>query len=120
MLRGVEQDGPGNQLCLNGGFMPDTLLSSLSSTLNLTSRHEIAKFLGESEQAITRGFEFATATVFDGLRRQIGQSDLMRQVIELANKAPADIGAVLNTGQLGNPNSSLILGGKKFLSSVLG
>jgi hypothetical protein len=93
--------------------MPGTLLSSLSSTLKLTAREEIARFLGESEQAVTRGFEFATAALFDGLHRQTGQSEVMRQVIELASKAPADVGAALNASQLGNPNSPLILGGKK-------
>ena len=100
--------------------MPDTLLSSLSSTLKLSTREEIARFLGESEPAVSRGLEFATAAVFGGLNRQTGQSDIMRQVIELASKAPADVGATLNASQLGNPNSPLILGGKKFLSSVLG
>ena len=100
--------------------MPDTLLSSLSSTLKLTTREEIARFLGESEPAVSRGLEFATSAVFGGLHRQTGQSDVMRQVIDLASKAPADIGAALTAGQLGNPNSPLILGGKKFLSFVLG
>jgi OOP family OmpA-OmpF porin len=100
--------------------MPDTLLSSLSSTLNLTTREEIARFLGESEPAVSRGLEFATSAVFDGLHRQTGQSEIMRQVIDLASKAPADIGAALGAGQLGNPNSALILGGKKLLSAVLG
>jgi OmpA-OmpF porin, OOP family len=100
--------------------MPDTLLSSLSSTLKLTTREEIARFLGESEPAVSRGLEFATSAVFDGLHRLTGQSDIMRQVIDLASKAPADIGAALSTGQLGNPNSPLILGGKKLLSAVLG
>ena len=94
--------------------MPDTLLASLSSTLKLTAREEIARSLGESEQAVSRGLEFATATVFDGLHRQTGQSDVMRQVIDLASKAPADIGSTLNASQLSNPNSPLILGGKKF------
>jgi hypothetical protein len=61
--------------------MPDTLLSSLSSTLKLKTREEIARFLGESEQAVTRGFEFATAALFEGLHRQTGQSEVMRQVI---------------------------------------
>jgi OmpA-OmpF porin, OOP family len=100
--------------------MPDTMLSSLSSSLNLSTREEIARLLGESEQAVARGLEFATSAVFDGLHRQTGQSDVMRQVIDLASKAPADVGATLNASQLGNPNSPLILGGKKFLSSLLG
>jgi len=100
--------------------MPDTLLASLSSTLKLTAREEIARSLGESEQAVSRGLEFATSAVFDGLHRQTGQSDVMRQVIDLASKAPSDIGSTLNASQLSNPNSPLILGGKKFLSSLLG
>ena len=100
--------------------MPDTLLSSLSSILKLTTREEIARFLGESEPAVSRGLEFATSALFDGLHRQTGQSDIMRQVIDLASKAPADIGAALSGGQLGNPNSALILGGKRLLSLVFG
>jgi hypothetical protein len=100
--------------------MPDTLLASLSSTLKLSTREEIARTLGESEQAVSRGLELATAAVFDGLHRQIGQSDAVRQVIDLASKAPADIGSAVNASQLANPASALITGGKKFLSSVLG
>jgi OOP family OmpA-OmpF porin len=100
--------------------MPDTLLFSLSSALTLSTREEIARSLGESEQAVSRGLEFATAAVFGGLHRQTGQSDVMRQVVELASKAPADVSSTLTASQLGNPNSPLILGGKKFLSSVLG
>jgi OmpA-OmpF porin, OOP family len=100
--------------------MPDTLLSSLSSALKLSTREEIARFLGESEPAVSRGLEFATSAIFEGLHRLTGQSDVMRQVIDMAGKAPADIGAALTSGQLGNPNSPLLLGGKKFLSAVLG
>ena len=85
--------------------MPDTLLSSLSSTLNLSTREEIARSLGESEQAVSKGLEFATAALFGGLHRQTGQSDVMRQVVELASKAPTDLGSALNASQLGNPNS---------------
>ena len=59
--------------------MPDTLLSSLSSTLKLTTREEIATFLGESEPAVSRGLEFATSALFDGLHRQTGQADITRQ-----------------------------------------
>jgi outer membrane protein OmpA-like peptidoglycan-associated protein len=100
--------------------MPDTLLSSLSSALKLSTREEIARFLGESEPAVSRGLEFATSAIFEGLHRLTSQSEVMRQVIDMAGKAPADISAALASGQLGNPNSPLLLGGKKFLSSVLG
>ncbi len=100
--------------------MPNTLLSSLSSTLNLSTREEIARTLGESEPAVSRGFELATAAIFDGLNRLTGQPDAMRQVIDMAFKGPADIGSAVIAGQLASPTSPLISSGKKFLTVVLG
>jgi OmpA-OmpF porin, OOP family len=100
--------------------MPNTLLSSLSSTLNLSAREEIARTLGESEPAVSRGFELATAAIFDGLNRLTGQPDAMRQVIDMASKGPADIGSAVIAGQLASPTSPLISSGKKFLTAVLG
>ena len=37
--------------------MPNTLLSSLSSTLKLTTREEIARTLGESEPSVSKGLQ---------------------------------------------------------------
>ncbi|HXP10732.1 MAG TPA: OmpA family protein [Acidobacteriaceae bacterium] len=100
--------------------MTNALLSSVSSTLNLSTRQEIAKLLGEPESAVSKGLELATSAAFAGLNRHADQSETMRQVIEMASKAPVNLAAALNAGQLTNPNSSLLLGGKKFLASVLG
>jgi OmpA-OmpF porin, OOP family len=100
--------------------MPNTLLSSLSSTLNLSTREEIARSLGESEPAVSKGFELATAAIFDGLNRLTSQPDAMRQVIDMASKGPADIGSAVIAGQLASPTSPLISSGKKFLTAVLG
>jgi OOP family OmpA-OmpF porin len=100
--------------------MTNALLSSVSSALNLSTRQEIAKLLAEPEPAVSKGLELATSAVFAGLNRQTDQSETMRQVIEMASKAPADLGAALNAGQLTHPNSPLLLGGKKLLASVLG
>src|SRR5277367_6247135 len=100
--------------------MSNALLTSLSSALNLSTRQEIAKLLGEPEASVSKGLELATGALFAGLNRQADQSETMRQVIDMASKAPADLGGALNAGQLTNPNSPLLLGGKKFLASVLG
>jgi OmpA-OmpF porin, OOP family len=100
--------------------MPNTLLSSLSSTLNLSTREETARSLGESEPAVSKGFELATAAIFDGLNRLTSQPDAMRQVIDMASKGPADIGSAVITGQLASPTSPLISSGNKFLTAVLG
>jgi OOP family OmpA-OmpF porin len=100
--------------------MPNTMLSSLSSTLNLSAREEGARTLGESEPAVSRGLELAMAAVFAGLNRQTDQPDAMRQLIDLASKTPSDVGSAVNTAQLTNPNSPLISSGQTLLSSVLG
>jgi OmpA-OmpF porin, OOP family len=100
--------------------MPNTLLASLSSTVKLTTREEIARTLGESEAAVSRGFDLATAALFDGLNRLTGQPETMRQVIDMGSKGPSDIGSAVIAGQLTNPASPLISSGKKFLTSVLG
>jgi OOP family OmpA-OmpF porin len=101
--------------------MSDTLFSSFSSTLTPPNREEIAKTLGESDRAVSRGLELATAAVFNGLNRQTGDSDAMRQVIDLASKTHANIvSSALSAGQLTSPTSPLISGGKRFLSSLLG
>lgn len=61
--------------------MTNALLSSVSSTLNLSTRQETAKLLGESESAVSKGLELATSAAFAGLNRQADQSEIMRQVI---------------------------------------
>ena len=92
--------------------MSNALLSSISSALNLSARQEIAKILGEPEPAVSKGLELASNAVFAGLNQQTGQSETMRQVIEMASKAHADLASALAAGQLANPNSPL-LGRKK-------
>jgi OmpA-OmpF porin, OOP family len=100
--------------------MPNTLLSSLSSTLRLSTREEIARNLGESEQAVSKALELSTATIFDGLSRLTPQSEAMRHVIDMSSKGPSDIGSAVIAGQLTSPTSPLISSGKNFLTSVLG
>ena len=102
--------------------MPDTLLASLASMLK-PSTLEAARSLGEPEQAVSRGFELATAAVFEGFlnRKTTSDPDLLRQVIDLASKTPANIvSTAVSGGQLTNPNSALITGGKRFLSTLFG
>jgi len=100
--------------------MSNTLLPSLSSTLKPSTREEIARALGEPEQAVSRGLDLATAAVFDGLKRQTSDPDAMHKVIDLASKAPENIAWAVNAGQLTSRSSPLITGGKRFLSSLLG
>jgi hypothetical protein len=101
--------------------MSDILFSLFSCTLTLSNRKEIARALGESEHAVSRGLELATAGVFGELTRKRRDSDAMRQVIDLASETPANVvSSAVSAGQLNNPNSPVISGGKRFLSSLLG
>ena len=82
---------------------------------------EVAKILGESKQALSRGLELATAAIFSGLSGKTADSETLRQVVDLASKTPANfVSSALANGQLTNPNSPLISGGKKLLSSLFG
>lgn len=100
--------------------MSDTLLASLASTLR-PSTQEAARSLGEPEQAVSRGFELATAAVYEGLTRQTNDPDKLRQVIDSASKTPAAlVSEAVDAGQLANPNSPIIAGGKRFVSALFG
>jgi hypothetical protein len=99
--------------------MPDTLLASLASTLK-PSILEVARSLGEPEQAISRGFELAVAAVFEELTGKTDDLEMLRQVIDLASNPPNLGSTAVSTGQLTNSNSALIAGGKRLLSILFG
>ncbi len=82
---------------------------------------EVAKTLGESKQTLSRGLELATAAIFSSLRGKTADSETLRQVVDQASKTPANfVSSALAKGQLTNPNSPLISGGKKLLASLFG
>jgi len=98
----------------------DTLLTSIGSTI-VPCTPEIARALGEPEQAISRGVELATAAVLGALSLKTVDPDALRQVVALARAMPADaVLSALSSGQLNNLNSPLRAGGARFLLSLLG
>jgi outer membrane protein OmpA-like peptidoglycan-associated protein len=81
----------------------------------------IARNLGEPEQAVSRGMDLSTASIFSAMARKAGESDAMRQVVELASKTPANaVASALTGGQLAGAGSSLVTAGERFLSSLFG
>jgi hypothetical protein len=100
--------------------MSDTLLTSIGSTIE-PFIPEIAKALGEPEQAISRGVELATAAVLGALSLKAVDPDALRQVVALARAMPGDaVLSSLSSGQLNHLNSPLHTGGARFLLSLLG
>jgi hypothetical protein len=65
--------------------------------------------------------ELSTAGVLGGLLRKAGDSDTMRQVIDLAAKTPVNaVMSGVSGGQLTDSNSTVIAGTTRFLSSLFG
>jgi len=97
-----------------------TLLASLSSMLKRSDIEGVARNLGESEQAVSRGMDLSTASIFSALARKAGDSDAMRQVVDFASKTPSNALASALSGPLAGPGSSVMSGIERFLASIFG
>jgi outer membrane protein OmpA-like peptidoglycan-associated protein len=103
------------------GYMPEALLASLSSAVKRSDLEGLARNMGEPEQTVSRGLELSAASIFSGLARRAGDSDALRQLLDLASKTPANaVSSALSSGQLSNPNSPLMASSERFLSSLFG
>jgi len=81
----------------------------------------VARNLGESEQAVSRGMDLSAASIFSALSRKSGDSEMMRQVTDLASKTPANaLSSAVSGGQYNSPGSPLMAGGERLLSWVFG
>ena len=98
-----------------------TMLASLSSMLKRSDIEGVAQNLGESEQAVSRGMDLSAASIFSALSRKSGDSEMMRQVTDLASKTPANaLSSAVSGGQYNSPGSPLMAGGERLLSWVFG
>jgi len=98
-----------------------TLLASLSSMLKRSDIEGVARNLGESEQSVSRGMDLSAGSIFSALARKSGDSEMMRQVVDLASKTPTNaIASAVSGGQLTNPGSPLMAAGERLLSSLFG
>jgi OmpA-OmpF porin, OOP family len=63
----------------------------------------------------------STAAVLGALARKAGDSDTLRQVIDLASRTPTNaVASAVSGGQLTSPSSPLISAGQRFVSSLFG
>ena len=101
--------------------MADALLTQLSSIIKPSTMAEIATQLGVPEASATRGVALSGASAFAGLANKSGIPDMMRQVVDIATRTPADaIESGVSSGQLRDPTSSLLSTGGSLLSSLFG
>jgi outer membrane protein OmpA-like peptidoglycan-associated protein len=81
----------------------------------------VARNLGESEQAVSRGINLSAASIFGALSRKSGDSETMRQVVDLASRTPANaLTSAISGGQFTNPRSPMMAAGERLLTSLFG
>ncbi len=98
-----------------------TMLASLSSMLKRSDIEGVARNLGESEQAVSRGMDLSATSILSALSRKAGDSELMRQVTDLASKTPANaLASAVSGGQYTSPSSPLMAAGERLLSWLFG
>jgi OmpA-OmpF porin, OOP family len=98
----------------------DSLFSRLSSIIKPSTITDIATQLGASDQAVSRGLALSAASAFSALASKAGDSEAMRQVIDVASRTPADALSSITGSQLSDSASPLMSTGRRFLSSLFG
>jgi OOP family OmpA-OmpF porin len=98
----------------------DSLYTRLSSIIKPSIVTDIAAQLGASEQAVSRGLALSSATTFGALANKAGDSEMMRQVIDIASRTPANALSSITGSQLSDSASPLMSTGRRFLSSLFG
>ena len=98
--------------------MADSLFSSLLGILDQPSIGGIAGSLGESEHSVSQGLKSSIAAVLGGMASKSGDPSALRNILDLAPTASGDLSQISHA--VADPNSPLISGGKRLLSSLFG
>jgi outer membrane protein OmpA-like peptidoglycan-associated protein len=100
--------------------MAESLVGSLFSSLDMHSISDIASSLGESEQAVSTGMRSSLAAILSKLAGKAGDPNALRQIVDQASNTVGDVSPSKIVGAVHDPNSSLLSGGKRMLSSLFG
>jgi outer membrane protein OmpA-like peptidoglycan-associated protein len=98
--------------------MANSLFSSLLSMLDQPSIGGIAGSLGVSEHSVSQGLTSSIAAVLGGMASKSGDPSALRSILDLAPTASGDLSQISHA--VTDPNSPLISGGKRLLSSLFG
>jgi hypothetical protein len=98
--------------------MENSLFSSLLGMLDQPSIGGIAGSLGVSEHSVSQGLKSSIAAVLGGMASKSGDPSALRNILDLASAASGDLSQISHA--VTDPNSPLISGGKRLLSSLFG
>ena len=106
--------------------MARSLFSSVFEQLEPTSIDEIASRLGESRQAVSRGFEMSAASLIDGVAHRSNDAMLVREIYSLISQAPTEVNisdlasAATNPGAASTAIWPVLDSGNRLVSQVFG
>jgi OOP family OmpA-OmpF porin len=98
--------------------MAESLFRSLLSTVDRDSTMEVAQALGEPHESVARGMESSIATVLAGISTKAHDPGTLRKILNLMPWTSGDWSE--HAGDLANPNSPLISGGRRILAALFG
>ncbi len=98
--------------------MANSLFSSLVSMLDQSNIGGIAGSLGVSERSAAQGLKSSIAAVLGGMASKSGDPSALRNILDLAPTASGDLSQISHA--VTDPDSPLISGGKRLLSSLFG
>jgi OmpA-OmpF porin, OOP family len=101
-------------------LVTDSLYTQLSSIIKPSTVADIATQLGAPAESVTRGLAMSAATAFSALASKAGDSDTMRQVIDVASRTPDDALSSITPSQISDAASPLMSTGRRFLSTLFG
>jgi OOP family OmpA-OmpF porin len=100
--------------------MSESMLASLLHTPDRTGVSEIANSLGEPEKSVARGMDSSIAAVLGGMMGKTDDPGALRKILDLIPGNSGEVSWSHLASGLSNPNSALIAGGKRVLSSLFG
>lgn len=97
-----------------------SLLTDLLNTLDTRSLSEMAVALGESNKSVSDGLRSVIATLLGGMASKSGNSNLLRQTLELAPPMTQGVSWSNAAGAIADPNSPELSTGRRILSTLFG
>ena len=100
--------------------MPNSMFASLLNMLDKRSVSEVAQTLGQPDQSVSRGMELSIASLLAGMARKSDDPAALQGILDTVSHTTGDISWSQVASQIANPNSSLIVEGKRVLATLFG
>jgi len=101
-------------------YMPDSMFGSLLNMLDKQTVGEVAHALGQSEQSVSRGMESSITALLAGVATKSEDTSALGAILDTVSSKGGNISWSHIAGEVVEPNSSVMTGGKRVLAAVFG